>query len=209
MFKFWKRSQQSEFEALTLPHLDALYNVALRLSHNENEAEDLVQETYLKAYRFFHRFQQGTHIRAWLFKILTNTFINQYRKQQRDRELIEDWDWDHIISSDEDCYDNENKLLDKFVSEQVISAIRNIPIEFQTVVLLSDLEDFTYKEIAEILGCPIGTVMSRLYRGRRILRHLLREYAEEQGYIEKERLESDETCIDKVANLANYRRNHK
>ena len=95
-----KRSEKSEFEALTLPHLDALYNTGLRLAKNESDAEDLVQETYLKAFRFFHRFQKGTHIKAWLFKILTNTFINHYRKQQRDKEVLEDWDWDHLYDAD-------------------------------------------------------------------------------------------------------------
>lgn len=191
MLRFIKRSKKSEFEELTMPHLDALYNTALRLTHSESEAEDLIQETFLKAFRFFHRFERGTHIKAWLFKIMTNTFINQYRKQQRDREVIEDWDWEHIMQSDSNFRDNEKAILDRFVSDQVMDSLQQIPVDFRTVVLLADLEDFSYKEIAEIVGCPIGTVMSRLYRGRRLLRKLLREYALEHGYISRETAQAD------------------
>ncbi len=204
--RFWKRSKKSEFEELTLPHLDALYNTALRLTRSESEAEDLIQETFLKAFRFFHRFQAGTHIKAWLFKIMTNTFINQYRKQQRDREIVEDWDWEHIMKSDADYRDNEKQILDRFVSDQVMGALQQIPVDFRTIVLLADLEDFSYKEIAEIVECPIGTVMSRLYRGRRLLRKLLREYALEHGYISKgTATEETTTQTDKVASLDGYR----
>lgn len=183
MFRFWKRSKKSEFEAVTLPHLDALYNTALRLTHSESEAEDLVQETYLKAFRFFHRFEQGTHIKAWLYKIMTNTFINQYRKQQRDREVVEDWDWEQIMQTDTHYRDNERAILDNFMSDQITQALQEIPADFRMVVLLADMDEFSYKEIADIVGCPIGTVMSRLYRGRRLLRKLLRDYAVEHGYL--------------------------
>lgn len=211
MFRFWKRSKKSEFEAVTLPHLDALYNTALRLTHSESEAEDLVQETFLKAFRFFHRFEQGTHIKAWLFKIMTNTFINQYRKQQRDREIVEDWDWEQIMHDDANYRDNERAILDRFVSDQIMAALQEIPLDFRTVVLLSDMEDFSYKEIADIVGCPIGTVMSRLYRGRRLLRKLLHDYAVEQGYVSADAvLEHDD--VDQtpskphnVESLAHYR----
>jgi RNA polymerase sigma-70 factor (ECF subfamily) len=198
-----KRSQKSEFEALTLPHLDALYNTALRLTKNESDAEDLIQETFLKAFRFFHRFQPGTHIKAWLFKIMTNTFINHYRKQQRDKEVLEDWDWDHLLQSDAEIGENEKKILDRFISQEVVDSLNQIPVEFRMVVLLADLEDFSYKEIAEIVDCPIGTVMSRLYRGRRLLRKLLAEYATEQGYIQQK---EDTKKQGSVTELASYRK---
>ncbi len=208
MFRLWKRSKKSEFEELTLPHLDALYNTALRLTHSESEAEDLIQETFLKAFRFFHRFERGTHIKAWLFKIMTNTFINQYRKQQRDREVYEDWDWDHLMGSDVQVGDSEQSILDRFVSDQVMESLQQIPVDFRTVVLLADLEDFSYKEIAEIVGCPIGTVMSRLYRGRRLLRTLLAEYAVKHGYISRETAAEEgveETKAGTVTSLEMYR----
>lgn len=208
MFRFWKRSKKSEFEELTLPHLDALYNTALRLTHSESEAEDLIQETFLKAFRFFHRFERGTHIKAWLFKIMTNTFINSYRKQQRDREVYEDWDWDHLMGADTQFGDSEQGILDRFVSDQVLESLQQIPVDFRTVVLLADLEDFSYKEIAEIVGCPIGTVMSRLYRGRRLLRKLLAEYAVKHGYISKETAAEEGFTAGEsnVADLASYRK---
>lgn len=211
MFRFWKRSKKSEFEAVTLPHLDALYNTALRLTHSESEAEDLVQETYLKAFRFFHRFEQGTHIKAWLFKIMTNTFINQYRKQQRDREVVEDWDWEQIMQSDAHYQDNERSILDSFMSDPIMDALQDIPVDFRTVVLLADMEDFSYKEIADIVGCPIGTVMSRLYRGRRLLRKLLRDYAVEHGYLSSHAVGEDAEVApvvqepNNVTSLDNYR----
>lgn len=202
---FKKRSQKSEFEALTLPHLDALYNTGLRLTKNESDAEDLLQETYLKAFRFFHRFQQGTHIKAWLFKILTNTFINHYRKQQRTKEVLEDWDWDHLSQPNTDIYESEKKILDQFISNEITSALEQVPVEFRMVVILADLEDFSYKEIAEIVECPIGTVMSRLYRGRRQLRKLLGDYAVEQGYISKQKVD-DATPKQNVTHLNTYRK---
>ncbi|TNE50823.1 MAG: sigma-70 family RNA polymerase sigma factor [Deltaproteobacteria bacterium] len=198
MLRFWKPSKKSEFEQLTLPHIDALYNTALRLTHKESEAEDLLQETFLKAFRFFHRFERGTHIKAWLFKIMTNTFINQYRKQQRTREVIEDWDWEHIMQSDESITENEKLILDRFVSDQVMDSLEQVPVDFRTVLLLADLQDFSYKEIAEMVGCPIGTVMSRLYRGRRIMRKLLREYALEHGYISRATAEADAEANDET-----------
>lgn len=192
-----------------MPHIDALYSTSLRLAKNESDAEDLVQETYLKAYRFFHRFQQGTHIKAWLFKILTNTFINHYRKQQRDKEVMEDWDWDHLLQPDTDVHESEKKILDRFISQEITDALNQIPVEFRMVVLLADLEDFSYKEIAEIVDCPIGTVMSRLYRGRRLLRKLLGEYAVEQGYIDASTKESADQKKKKPSNKVTHIENYK
>lgn len=191
MLNFWSPSKKSEFEQQAIPHLDALYSTAVRLTRRESDAEDLVQETYIKAFRYFHKFEQGTHLRAWLYKIMVNTFINQYRKQQKNREMIEDWDWDQIAEQDEKLDDNEKNILDQFVSEQVQTAIQKVPEDFRTVLVLSDLEDMSYKDIADIVGCPIGTVMSRLHRGRRILRKYLRNYAVEHGYISRKTAYAD------------------
>jgi len=204
MFQFLKRSKKSEFEALTMPHIDALYNTALRLTKNESDAEDLLQETYMKAFRFFHRFEPGTHIKAWLFKILSNTFINQYRKKQRDREVLEDWEWEQTAKPSGVTHDVEKQILDRFMCQHVLDAISQIPIEFRMVVIYADLEEFSYKEIAEIVDCPIGTVMSRLYRGRRLLRKMLHDYAVEQGYIKPE-AEGE----GKVTALDDYRNQRK
>lgn len=206
MFGLFKRSPKNDFEDLALPHMDSLYSTALRLCRNESEAEDLVQETMLKAFRFFHRFQPGTHIKAWLFKILTNTFINQYRKHQRDREIVEDWDWDQILPSEERSFDAEKQIFDRTMSRQVLDAIEKVPLDFRMVVLLADLEDFSYKEIAEIVDCPIGTVMSRLYRGRRILGRLLYDFAVEQGYIPAISNAPTPASDEKVAQIDDYRR---
>lgn len=210
MFNFLKRSKKSEFESITLPHLDALYNTALRLTKNETDAEDLLQETYLKAFRFFHRFEKGTHIKAWLFKILTNTFINQYRKRQRDKEILEDWDWEQISTPNTTVRELEEKIMDRFISEQVVDALAKIPVEFRMVVIYADLEEFSYKEISEIVDCPIGTVMSRLYRGRRLLRKMLREFAVEQGYIAEEKSDIEKKTQqekeNKITELDSYRR---
>ena len=205
MFGFLKRSKKTEFEALSMPHLDTLYNAALRLCRSESDAEDLVQESLLKAFRFFHRFEPGTHVKAWLFKIMTNTFINNYRKQQRDREVMEDWDWDQLALPEYNHRDAEEQIFSQVLSKQVVEALEQIPVDFRLVVMLADLEGFAYKEIAEIADCPIGTVMSRLYRGRRMLRRLLIDYAVEQGIVHplmvQEKLDENE----KVADLGAYR----
>jgi RNA polymerase sigma-70 factor (ECF subfamily) len=207
MFGFLQRKKVSEFEALTLPHIDALYNTARRLTKNENAAEDLVQETYLKAFRFFHSFEKGTHIKAWMFKIMTNTFINQCRKKQRDRELLDEWSGELHTRYQLSPRSVEDKVIGQFVSKEVTDALEQIPVDFRMVVVLADLEDFSYKEIAEIVGCPIGTVMSRLYRGRRMLRKILADFAVEQGYIQPPKEENP--LPSNVTPLSNYRRQPK
>jgi RNA polymerase sigma-70 factor (ECF subfamily) len=159
----------------------------------------------LKAFRFFHRFEPGTHIKAWLFKIMTNTFINHYRKQQRDREIVEDWDWDQIAKPDPSSRDFEQKLFAHAISDQVMAALEEIPLDFRMVVMLADIEEFAYKEIAEIVDCPIGTVMSRLYRGRRMLRKLLHAYAVEHGIVD-ESWSPESEQDPKVANMESFRR---
>lgn len=191
MFGFSRKSKRSrsEFEALTLEHMDALFGAALRLTRSAKDAEDLVQDTYLKAYRFFDSFEKGTNIKAWLFKIQTNTFINKYRRRVKEREVAEtppeDIVLDRFVSSEQvrALQDPEGDFFGKLLSDEVMDALDQVPVDFRMVVILADIQDFSYKEIAEIVGCPVGTVMSRLFRGRRILQKQLYEYAIREGVI--------------------------
>jgi RNA polymerase sigma-70 factor (ECF subfamily) len=179
--------RRAEFERLALGHLDALYGAALRYTRNERDAEDLVQDTVLRAFRFFHHFEEGTNIKAWLFKILTNTFINKYRRSVKEREIIDELEYDQELFVSEGTarsgQDPEGDLLANLFSGDVQQALEALPEDFRIAVVLADLEDFSYKEIADIMDCPVGTVMSRLYRGRRLLQKRLRDYAEREGVI--------------------------
>ena len=179
---------RDEFEGLALGHLDALYAGAMRLTRNERDAEDLVQDTLLRAYRFFERFERGTNMKAWLFKILSNTFINRYRRSSKERSIVEDERdsvQDRLLSRDAaDAAENpERAFFDRLLSDDVLRAIDAVPIDFRMAVILADLQDFSYKEIADILDVPVGTVMSRLFRGRRILQKQLAEYAASSGVL--------------------------
>lgn len=178
------------FESQAMPHTDALYRTALRMTRNTADAEDLVQEAMLKAYRFFHRFEQGTNIRAWLFKIMTNLYINRYRKKTRTpAELSIDDMEDFVLfrqmtgagSYDPDRPDEQ--VFGELFTDRVKEEIDNLPDEFRTVAVLSILEGFSYQEIAEIAGLQLGTVKSRLFRGRKILQSRLAEYARQAGYL--------------------------
>jgi RNA polymerase sigma-70 factor (ECF subfamily) len=177
-----------DFEAAAMPYLDPLYNAAYRMARNPQDAEDLVQETYLKAYKYYDKFEEGTNLKAWLFKILKNTFINSYRKKQQappkaDFADIEE-SFETTVRDDSGAARNpEEELLEKVLDEDVQAAIEELPHDYRMVVLLADLEGFSYKEIADILEIPVGTVMSRLYRGRRLLEEALLKYAREHGYI--------------------------
>jgi RNA polymerase sigma-70 factor (ECF subfamily) len=192
MFGFQRKRKHdaSEFEALTLEHLDALYGAALRLTRSPREAEDLVQDTYLKAFRFFDSFERGTNIKAWLFKIQTNTFINKYRRKVKEREVAEapaeDVVLDRFVSSENyhALKAPEADFFDRLLSDEVIEALDQVPVDFRMVVILADIQGFSYKEIAEIVGCPVGTVMSRLFRGRRILQKALYDYAVREGVLQ-------------------------
>jgi RNA polymerase sigma-70 factor (ECF subfamily) len=183
------RTLRTEFERAALPHLEALYGTAVRLTHNPREAEDLVQDTMLKAFRFFHRFEEGTNAKAWLFKILHNTFINRYRKRLREVRLLEELErGDHygeLIAGEASApgADPEKSLVGKLLADDVRRALAEVPPDFRMAVILADLEDFSYKEVADIMDCPVGTVMSRLYRGRRILQRRLHDYAVAQGIV--------------------------
>lgn len=178
---------QDLFEIQALPYLDQLYGAALRMTRNPADAEDLVQETYAKAFAAFHQFTQGTNLKAWLYWILTNTFINNYRKAQReplrsDGDTIEDWQLHSAEShSSTGLRSAEMEALDSLPDSTVKDALAALPDDFRMVVYLADVEGFAYKEIAEIMGTPVGTVMSRLHRGRRQLREALTDYARELG----------------------------
>jgi RNA polymerase sigma-70 factor, ECF subfamily len=184
-------ADQATFADQAMEFMPSLYTAALRMTRNSADAEDLVQETYLKAYRAFHTFQEGTNLKAWLYRILTNTFINSYRAKKRKPEQTE-------IEDVEDLYlyrrlggleaaaagrSAEDEVLDLFTDTEVKAAIESLPENFRMAVLLADVEGFAYKEIADILDIPIGTVMSRLHRGRRALQKALFEFGMERGLV--------------------------
>ena len=176
------------FEAAALCHLDSLYATGLRMTRNPGDAEDLVQDTMLAAHRFFNKFEPGTNCKAWLFKILTNTFINKYRKRVREREVRDVIDQDvlpSLMSEDvaEASRDPEGTMIGRLLSDDVRRALEAVPYDYRMAVVLCDLEEFSYKEIADIMDCPVGTVMSRLHRGRRLLQKSLREYAIKEGIV--------------------------
>ncbi len=192
MFFRKKPKPGEKFQEAALEHLDALYGTALRMTANEAEAEDLVQDTYVRALRFAGKFEEGTNLKAWMFKMMVNLFINRYRRDRRLREVREGTECRDMVERtiDQDklslALAPEEYFFEKLFSDDVVRALAELPLEFKLVVLLVDINGFSYARGAEILGIPMGTVMSRLHRGRRLLRASLYEFALREGYVKEE-----------------------
>jgi len=190
------RHKRTEFERQALAHLDALYGAAYRLTRNARDAEDLVQDSLLRAYRFWDSFQQDSNCKAWLLRIVTNTFINEYQRKKRSREVLD------AATQEQDATDGvlvhaeardkqspDKALLERSVSDDVQKALDALPDDFRTAVVLCDVNGLSYKEIAEIMDCPVGTVMSRLFRGRKLLAASLRGFAQSEGYVKSDTID--------------------
>ncbi len=184
-------ARATRFEQEAMPYLDQLYGAAMRLTKNPHDAEDLVQETYAKAFASFHQYTPGTNLKAWLYRILNNTFISNYRKAQRRPKQaataeVEDWqEYEAASHTATGLRSAEAEALENLPNEEILEALAKLPDDRRLAVYLADAEGFSYQEIAEIMGTPIGTVMSRLHRGRRQLRELLADYAKELGYVKE------------------------
>ncbi len=184
-------ADQADFERDAMQYARQLYSAAMRMTRNPADAEDLVQETFLKAYRAYHTYEEGTNLKAWLYRILTNTYINKYRKESRrpsevDLGTVEDLYLYRNIGSEESAEaarTTEDRVLDGLVEADIKKAVEDLPENFRLPVLLADLEGFSYKEISDILDIPIGTVMSRLHRGRKAMQKSLWEYAVKRGLV--------------------------
>lgn len=180
----------TEFNSLVLPFQDALYNFALKMTKDEDDAKDLLQETLLKAYRFFDKFEKGTNIKAWLFMILKNTYINMYRKSSRtpiqvDYEDVQNF-YENIKANEVSMTHYEEDAFSKTMDDEVTKAISSLQEDYRTVIILSDIEGYSYEEIAEFIDTPVGTVRSRLHRARKMLYSKLYDYAKVRGYVNDE-----------------------
>ncbi len=178
--------KQKEFERETVPHMDILYNYALRTTGDADDAKDLLQETYMKAFRFWNQFEKGTNLRAWLFRIMKNSYINQYRKEKSQGNAVSYDDVEEFVETLRDetheSHSSQDKIFDNILGDEVTTALESLPDDFRTVVILCDIEGLPYEEIAEFIQIPIGTVRSRLHRGRKMLQKKLKTYAQQKGF---------------------------
>lgn len=185
-YDYSDKERVSIFEREFMPHLDAMYNFAYRLTYDEDEAKDLVQETFMKSYRFIKSFQQGTNAKAWLYRILKNSFINDFRKKSKQPGKVDYQEIENYYNSDDaqasHTVDLRVESVKDMMGDEVTIALNSLPVDFRTVIILCDLEGFTYEEMAKILDIPIGTVRSRLHRARNLLKEKLMGYAEHMGY---------------------------
>jgi RNA polymerase sigma-70 factor, ECF subfamily len=182
----YRSEKDQAFERQALAHSDHLYRYGMGLTGNASDTDDLLQETYMKAYRFWESFDQGTNIRAWLFRILKNSFINQYRKESKEPAMVEYTEMANPASARDIAADANNLhelVFNNLLDDDLAGAVSGLPEDFRTVVILCDLEGLTYKEISEFVDCPIGTVRSRLHRGRELLHSRLYGYAKSRGYV--------------------------
>ena len=184
--KYTKKEKEEIFEREFLPHIDSMYNFAYRLTFDEDDSKDLVQDTYLKAYRFIDSFQQGTNAKAWLFRILKNSFINDFRKKSKEPSKVDYQEVESYYNSDEVdksiTTDLRAETVQDMIGDEISNALNSLDVDFRTVIILCDLEGFKYDEMAKILDIPIGTVRSRLHRARNLLKEKLRDYASKMGY---------------------------
>lgn len=203
-----KNPAREEFEASAFRHIDALYSHALHLTRSAADAEDLVQDTFLKAYKSFDQFERGTNFRAWLFRIQFNTFVNRYRRATREHTINESLSWepagDSVLgrSAMQALLDPDSEALRPVIAREIENALDTLPEDYRVIILLADVEELSYKEIAQVLGCPIGTVMSRLHRARRMLQKQLVEYADELGILDQRTNEEESNTVS----LEAYRR---
>ena len=182
------------FEEIAFEHIDSLYSTALRLTQSKQDSEDLVQDTYLKAFQFFSRFEPGTNFKAWIFKILMNTFINRYHKKLRTPKSVQFEKVEFSIEAEPEAEELQEFLKNKdnyknIFNDEVVSAVEKMPSNYRIAVLLCDLESFSYKEISDMLDIPIGTVMSRISRGRQFLQKALLDYAKKEGFLREKQSE--------------------
>ncbi len=184
--KYTEAEKNAIFDGEFMPHIDSMYNFGYRLTFDEDDAKDLVQDTYMKAYRFINSFEKGTNAKAWLFRILKNSFINEYRKKSKQPAKVDYQEVETYYNSDNVNYQQTSDLraesVKDMLGDEISNALNSLAVDFRTVIILADLEGFTYEEMSKILDIPIGTVRSRLHRARNLLKVKLRGYAQDMGY---------------------------
>ncbi|MBX3008461.1 MAG: sigma-70 family RNA polymerase sigma factor [Melioribacteraceae bacterium] len=196
------QKKYSEFDSEIMPFKDALKSFALKMTNDIEDAEDLLQDTLLKAFRFFDKFEKGTNAKAWLFQIMKNTFINNYRKSSKQPNKVDFDDvqnfYENIKADEVKIQHSENDAFSDVLDDEIVNALSILPDDFRTIVFLSDIEGYTYEEIADFMDCPIGTVRSRLHRARKMMYALLYEYAHSNGYTSKHKEKKSKYLLKKL-----------